>query len=128
MVAKNLQFGKLEFRFHRGHEFLLQLIESLDKIGKFAGLFCISSRDVAGVAVNPGAGVNQERPEFCGFLPQLVLIMEDCAVFVQCNDVAIGQFVIRVFDRPTVIKVNVIFGLAGAESLLCSTVSLDGPS
>ena len=70
-----MQIGKLEFRFHLGHEFLLQLIESLDKIGKFAGLFCVSSRDIAGVAVNPGTGVNQERPKFCRFLPQLVLIM-----------------------------------------------------
>ena len=89
-MAKYVQLGKIEPCCHLGNEFLLQLIKALDEIRELPRILGVSPGDIAGIAVKCGSGVNQERTNFGGLFPRLVLIMKYRTVLVQGDDIAVG--------------------------------------
>ena len=82
----------------------------------------IGARDVAGVAMEAGPGVDQERVRMRRRRVAQVVIMQYRAVFIERDDVRVGQLVFGLLRRIEIGHVDAEFRFPCAEGLFGGTM------
>ena len=117
-----MQFRIVLASAHLCAQLLLHAIDTGDQGAEVGITIAVGAGDVGGVAMHLRAGVDQERAMFARAIMALVLVMQHRRVFVQADDVGVGQIEVVVTGGFEIGAMDLQLRTAAAEGRFRSTM------
>ena len=125
-MAVEVQLRVVGAGAHGGAQALLHGVDAVDQVLERADAARVGAGDIGGVADHLCAGVDQEAAAVAGRGGVLVLVVQHGAVFIEADDVAVGQVAVEVAAGGEVGALDAEFGLVRAEGGFGGAVTGDG--
>ena len=122
-VGLQMQFAVIQAWFDACTYLQLRFLHGRDHGLEIAVFRRVGSRDIGGIAIVLGAGIDQERQSFSRVFPFQGLVMQNRAVTVERDDVAVGELVLHVAGGFEVGEMDFELGRAIPKCLLCCKVA-----